>query len=126
MKLRIKGNTLRLRLTQSEVKQFAEQGICSEKTVFGDHSFIYQLHKADVDDVHAEYQLDTVSVAVPDDMADAWANDNESAAIEYTQLNADGSKLLVLIEKDFMCSPNNPRSDESDNFPNPNARNLEC
>ncbi|WP_375587860.1 DUF7009 family protein [Flagellimonas aurea] len=42
MKIRIKGNSIRFRLTQSEVKQLSETGSIIETTEFGPSKFQYQ------------------------------------------------------------------------------------
>jgi len=43
MKLRIKGNSIRLRLLKSEVEKFAEDGRISDETSFGKNAFRYTL-----------------------------------------------------------------------------------
>ena len=41
MKIRIKGNSIRLRLTKTEVDNFAANGFVEEKTEFGNNYFLY-------------------------------------------------------------------------------------
>ena len=43
MKIRIKGNSVRVRLTRSEVDHFAETGYLEESTEFGNSHFLYAL-----------------------------------------------------------------------------------
>jgi hypothetical protein len=43
MKLRIKGNSLRIRLTRSEVNKLADTGYLQEQTIFPNNTFIYAL-----------------------------------------------------------------------------------
>ena len=43
MKLRIKGNSIRLRLLRSEVEEFAEGGSISDETRFGANALRYTL-----------------------------------------------------------------------------------
>ncbi len=48
MKIRIKGNFIRYRLTKSEVQKLADTGYLQEQTVFPNDTFIYAL-QADED-----------------------------------------------------------------------------
>ena len=43
MKIRIKGNVVRIRLTRSEVKRFAEEGYIEASTAFISNVFTYAL-----------------------------------------------------------------------------------
>ncbi len=45
MKIRIKDNTVRFRLTQSEVAKLGEDGIISSFTEFVDRPFIYAIEE---------------------------------------------------------------------------------
>ena len=45
MKIRIKDNSVRFRLTQSEVQELGENGIVSSFTQFIDRPFIYMVKK---------------------------------------------------------------------------------
>ena len=122
MKLRIQGNSIRLRLTQAEVQHIAEGKTVKEHVSFGSGTpvFIYALGVASEEAaLTAHYQGHTMQVVLPPDTAHAWAT-TDQVGIEET-LPVDGSGALhVLIEKDFQCLH---RSDEEepDNFPYPLA-----
>jgi hypothetical protein len=123
MKIRIRGNSLRLRLLRSEVKQFAEVGLITESIRFAmGQSLVYALEaKEDVDSVTAFYRAGRVSVHVPKAMALEWALSDTISLVAEQAVGA-AETLSLLIEKDFTCL--NPRAvwqeDQSDNFPNPN------
>lgn len=119
MKIRIKGNSLRLRLTQSEVDKFSSEGRVSDSIQFGDKQLIYALQAEARNDVVANFNGEFITVAVPQKEAQKWAS-TEQVGISGNQSIESGKKLELLIEKDFQCLI--PRSeDESDLFENPKA-----
>ncbi|MCW5960693.1 MAG: hypothetical protein KIS76_11070 [Pyrinomonadaceae bacterium] len=118
MKLRIRGNSVRLRLTQSEVDEFGAGEPVSELVEFGDSEetgFRYELKKSSNEDLDASFENGTLSVKVGESAARQWVN-SQDVGIEGT-----AGKLHILIEKDFECLKPRPGEDESDNFPNPNT-----
>jgi hypothetical protein len=121
MKLRIKGNSIRLRLSQTEVKTFGETEICYDNIAFGENVLTYQLHMAEVDSVSAEFGNNTIEIAVPYELAEEWVKDDEMVGFEYNQSFENGEELFILVEKDFQCLSDRKNEDESDNYPNPNA-----
>lgn len=121
MKLRIKGNSVRLRLTQAEVLQFAEQGRVDEMTHFPSGiAFGYSLQCSRVEEVSASFPAGRVVVNVPEAAAHQWTS-SEDVGIEARLENGTKDGFHVLIEKDFQCMQPRPHEDESDNFPNPLA-----
>ncbi|MFY0675238.1 MAG: hypothetical protein JXQ87_17720 [Bacteroidia bacterium] len=124
MKLRIKGNSIRLRLSQSEVKKFGESEICFDKIAFGETSLTYQLHMAEVDSVTAEFGNNTIAVAVPSELGQKWVSDNEMVGFDHNQTFKNGTQLFILIEKDFQCLTERKHEDETDNFANPQAGDV--
>ncbi|MBI1183473.1 hypothetical protein GC194_04345 [bacterium] len=126
MKLRIKGNSIRLRLTQSEVAQFAETEICFDRISFGSTELVYQLHMAEVESMKADLTNNTLSVEVPYESAEKWATSDEEVSLEHYQPLQNGEQLYILVEKDFACLKPRDNEDESDNFPNPNADSETC
>ena len=118
MKLRLKGNSIRLRLTRRELGQLASEGAVEESVEFGKsgRKFVYALEAArEVDTIRAEYEDDRLLVIVPARQACQWA-DSEEVGI---QTDIDG--LHVLVEKDFACLKPRQGEDEADMFPNPNS-----
>ena len=123
MKLRIKGNSVRLRLSQSEVAEFAATGKCEDRTEFGDsnQSFVYSIiAKPDAEKVSARFENGRLSVVVPQSIAESWAQTEETSIGGKQELQA-GKTLSILIEKDFACLTPRADEDESDNFPHPKS-----
>jgi hypothetical protein len=122
MKLRIKGNSIRLRLGQSEVRRLANDGIVEESITFGGgraHRLSYVLctgpnHLA----VTAEYEEGRINVRMPTALARDWAG-SDRVGIEAVQVAGDGNELKILIEKDFKCIDAPPDESREDAFPHP-------
>lgn len=124
MKLRIKGNSARLRLSRTEVGELAAGKDVSESIAFGplpEDRLIYRVVVADdPSGIAAALSDGVITFTLPASAAREWAAGDE-VSIEFTKMVGDGAELTVLIEKDFACL--NPRrgEDEGDMFPNPNA-----
>ncbi|PIB34600.1 hypothetical protein BFP72_03830 [Reichenbachiella sp. 5M10] len=116
MKLRILNNSIRLRLSQTEVDTFAETGQVSAQTHFGTQTLTYTLSRAEVNDVQASLSHNEITVAVPIHIADKWLSPEEVGFDNEGQ-----TETSVLVEKDFQCLHKRPNEDESDSFPNPLA-----
>lgn len=116
MKIRINGNFIRLRLSQSEVKQFASNGSVGDAIQFGENSLTYQLVSLDQKEVSVDFDGSNISVTVPLELSDQWT---ETDLVGFE--NDDQTHVRILVEKDFQCLHKRPNEDESDNFPNPAA-----
>ena len=117
MKLRIKGNTIRLRLLRSEVERFAADGRISDEINFGEHSLIYSLVSSnDADSTQAAMAGSEIRVIVPNVEAVDWAS-SDRVGIESEQPLGDGETLSILIEKDFVCVGRPDDPDRADAFP---------
>ena len=117
MKLRIKGNSLRLRISQSELTRLMTVGRIEETIQFAPESharLTYVLTVRDVEeDMGLEYLDQTVTVVLSRAAARRWAES------EDVGIYADGM-VTLLVEKDFVClDGNNP--EDVDAFPNPKA-----
>jgi hypothetical protein len=120
MKLRIKGNSIRLRLTQTEVANFAKNGYLEDHTEFGNTAFTYALaNDANAQSLSAILEGVKITIQVPDAVAQNWISTNE-VGFQHRQLLSNGKELFLLVEKDFVCL-DNTFEDQSDNYPNPNA-----
>jgi hypothetical protein len=122
MKLRIKGDSLRLRLTQGEVRELEEHGAVEDRVRFGSGTQLtYRLRRdASVPVLSARFGEGTIEVHVPDSSALAWCRSNE-VTLSGAQPAAADAELRVVVEKDFACLTVREGEDESDNFPNPNG-----
>ena len=123
MKLRIKGDSIRLRLTRTEVNRFGETGRVEETVHFpAGRRFIYAIVRSpDANSLTASFDGHAMIVTIPDDWAQEWV-DTERVGFECTCSLGEGV-LHLLIEKDFECLHKRP--DEEDAFPNPLAEATE-
>jgi hypothetical protein len=118
MKLRIKGNTIRLRLTKSEVDFFEKENHIKEETDFGNSVFSYSLiTDANAAVITAQLYDNTVTVTIPKANAIEWFTTNMVGLNAEMEIGS-GRKLYILIEKDFKCLDETVE-DQSDNYDNP-------
>ncbi|MBO6532317.1 MAG: hypothetical protein JJ885_14755 [Muricauda sp.] len=118
MKIRIKGNSIRFRLTQSEVKQLSETGSIGETTELGENVFRYQVKlMPEANQLQASYIDHTILLMVPETDGKNWFHDN-TVGFEHEMELPNRKKLHLLLEKDFTCLENRAE-DQSDNYPNP-------
>lgn len=127
MKLRIKDNTVRLRLTRGEVDTLRESGFVASKTGFpGGREFHYRVESSPASVNPAAFFSDnTVTVRLPETAVLAWAT-GEQVSLPGEQVLDDGDRLQVLVEKDFACLAPREGEDESDMFPHPQAGADSC
>ena len=124
MKLRVRGNSLRLRLGRGEVRRLAEEGRVEERTEFGPGTrpLVYEVLAIDVPAISATFEDGRITVGVPRTLARQWAADDR-VGIEGAQPTG-GEPLRILIEKDFECLDAPPGERQDDAFPNP--RGTRC
>lgn len=120
MKLRIKGNSLRLRVTQGELAQFSRVGRVAERIEFGGGAMLtYALVRdAGITAMRSTFGNATIEVHVPEAAAHHWCT-SDDVALAGTYALPEGD-MRLLVEKDFGCLAVREGEDESDNFPNPN------
>ncbi len=118
MKIRIKGNTIRYRLTKSEVEKFCETGYFKEQTEFETTLFSYELKaRKEIDKLEADFDNNTVTVYFPEADSIEWAANN-IVGFNSIYKTKTGKELSILIEKDFVCMDETVE-DQTDNYPNP-------
>ncbi|WP_031429049.1 DUF7009 family protein [Flavimarina sp. Hel_I_48] len=123
MKIRIKQNSIRFRLTRSEVEQVCKQGHYEEETDFNSGQFRYSVcTKEGIENLEAYFIENRITLYLPDTYATQWL-DSEQVGFEHNMPLENGKELLLLLEKDFVCMDDN-REDQSDNYPNPMAEKL--
>jgi hypothetical protein len=107
MKLRIQGNSLRLRLSEAEVQQFAQTGRVAEAVAFGpgpDQTLQYVLAQREgLAAITVEYSGNTVTVCIPEVVAAAWIG-NVAAGLSGSVDNGTEKGLKILVEQDQHCS----------------------
>lgn len=113
MKLRIQGNSLRLRLTRKEVAQLRDRSSVESSIVFAPgHTLFYLLEGSfDVKVVTADFEGQVIHVTVPTQMMTEWA---ESEQVSIEAPSQDG--VLLVIEKDFHCL-HQAREQDPDAYP---------
>ncbi len=121
MKLRINGNSIRLRLLRSEVGTFVVTGRIEHTIHFAssDDAFLtYGLeHEADLVNVVVRHKQSEVTIVLPSQQATSWAETVQIGI--YSAVNLGGHGILnVIIEKDFACLDLSD-ADNHDTFPNP-------
>ena len=119
MKLRFHGNTLRLRLSQSDVTRLAETGRVEEQVMFAPkQTLVYVIESGVVegggDEIRASFENGRIRVTLPAAVAKHWVESDE------TGIESSGGPLTVLVEKDFQCLHRDGDKD-GDAFPNPLA-----
>jgi len=98
MKLRMRGDSIRLRLTRSEVALFEETGHLEEVVSFPSGELRYALERSTDSPLAADFINGTLTVRVPASVAHLWA------ATEQVGTEAQCGQLNILIEKDFQCA----------------------
>jgi hypothetical protein len=118
MKIRIKGNSLRYRLTRPEVEQFSETGLVEERVNFGSATLSYALCSTDAGELSATFDNNRITLYLPAALVDEWLH-TDKAGFEYRMpLNGTKESLYLLVEKDYTCL-DKVEEDQSDNYPNP-------
>lgn len=118
MKLRIKGNSIRLRLSKSEVEKVAIAKYLQETTSFGNRTFSYSLQIKDGgNELSADFADGEITVFIPESLIKDWAVNRVVGFESRMQINNTES-LYILIEKDFQCL-DKTMEDQSDNYENP-------
>jgi hypothetical protein len=115
MKLRFQANSLRLRLSQSEVARLAEHGRVEETVTFAPgQTLSYAVESGAGSAIVATFAANRIRVALPLSVARNWIDSDE------TGVEGSGDGLKVLVEKDFQCL-HRPGEEDPDAYPNPMA-----
>jgi hypothetical protein len=114
MKIRIKSNTLRYRLTRTDISALAQEGYLEEQINFAGNPLIYSVQLTDGHILTSSYIDHKITLSMPHKMIEELT-DTDRVGFD----NQDGG-LHLLIEKDFTCL-DNVDEDQSDNYPNPLA-----
>jgi hypothetical protein len=126
MKLRIKGDSLRLRVSRSELDHFSPANPLQETIHFGpapDATLTYALAWAEtIEQPDVTYASQTVTVRIPSELARQWKTSDAVSIAATVDLGSAGT-LDVLVEKDFACL-NHSDADNADAFPNPNLAGI--
>ncbi len=127
MKLRVRDNSIRLRLTQAEVELVRADGLVRGRVpLAGSNNFDYVLESSPAT-VKSEAHIsnNVLTVRVPEAEILSWS-DSDEVSISATQLVDGGDELTILVEKDFACLAPREGEDETDMYPHPMAGKESC
>ncbi len=125
MKLRLRENSIRLRLLQTEVRQLSETGNISERIIFGVNPtevLTYSLRvSGETEKIFAQMTDNRIEIFLPVLTAEKWADSNDVGLYE-TQNIGDLGELKITVEKDFVCVERPSDEDNKDAFPHPTMK----
>ena len=121
MKIRIRGNSVRFRLTRSEVDELCKTGCVEEKTAFNESSFSYAVKASEEkENLYASFVEGTITLYVSNVLLLDW-DTNDNVGFYHNQSLNTGKELTLVLEKDFVCM-DQKTEDQSDNYPNPKMK----
>jgi len=126
MKLRIRSNSIRLRLKRGEVDQLAAGTSIVEETHFPGAVLTYRLDVSENSSISATFDNGSLTVSLPKSKVLDWASTDDVSLFAEQTLPGSGA-LSLLIEKDFKClEPGHHRDceDDDDTFPHPGAQST--
>jgi len=123
MKLRIRGNSIRLRLSQTEVASLETSGRVADQIVFGPGVALAYVLVVDaaIEATQAAFEGDTVTITIPSAVMRAWSDPAE-VSIHGSQALGEDEVLKILVEKDFACLEPREGEDQENLFPNPGSQ----
>src|SRR5579871_2722760 len=124
MKLRIKGNSIRMRLDRRDLGQLLDCGHVNDAVKFGPapgQAFTYavQIGPAPRGLPQVEYAPGQILVKIDREDVIEWQN-SDRVGFDHQQ-SCDGGTIRVVLEKDFACL-DRPAGEEAEDawaFPNP-------
>jgi hypothetical protein len=120
MKIRIRGNSLRIRINKNEVDELCAGGRLEEHTQFPNGRFTYILEQTKAGNhLSAGFEQGCIAMQVPESLTEGWSN-NDVVGFDHHLALPDGGQLFLLLEKDFKCIDNTMMEDQSGNYDNPN------
>lgn len=122
MKLRIKDQSIRFRLSQNEVQKLDTEGEIVASTCIGESALTYVINRALEQTFSCNFLEGKISVRVPIDILQTWCNSDQVSIECNLPKSGQIPSLQLLIEKDFQCLIERAGEDESGLFPNPQAQ----
>ena len=127
VKLRILGDSVRLRLTQGEVKRLRAGNPVEAQAHFGGPHLTYRCVPSDhvtspTADLSLEDDAAVIRLRIPTLRVAGWADTDEVSILAEQRLDEDRT-LRILIEKDFACLKPRDAVQDADTFPHPLAGN---
>ena len=119
MKMRIRGNSIRLRLLRSEVAALVDAGKVSEQINFGNAPLTYTVvSSTEAENISAKFAGSEITVFLPRNLVKDWA-DSADLSLEAEQKLDGNKRLKILVEKDLVCVTRKDDPDNRDAFPDP-------
>lgn len=120
MKIRINDNSVRYRLSKSEVDEICNIGLITSTINFGTNTLTYTLEaRSNINQLEVDYDCNCIAILIPIKFTENW-DTNDIVGFENLMAISENESLKILVEKDFKCLDNTDE-DQSDNFENPNA-----
>lgn len=124
MKLRLKGNSVRVRLDRRDIEGLLERGRVEDSLRFGPgqaFSYAVETGPAPRERPTASYADGRLTIRITPEDAQKWLA-GDRVGFEHEQV-VDGGVVRVLLEKDFACIDRQAGEEADDTyaFPNPSA-----
>ncbi len=118
MKPRVKGNSLILRITRSELSKLYEAGRLEETIYFStDHhsKLVYALeHESRTKSITLRYQSPEILFVLPSERLERWILSDQKGVYTTIDLGSQGA-IELLIEKDYECLDKTQKSNPDEN-----------
>ncbi|WP_034923693.1 DUF7009 family protein [Gillisia sp. CAL575] len=119
MKIRIRGNSVRFRLTKNEVEQLCREKFIEEQTNFPNLDFTYAVRVSATKNLEVDFANNKISLQISEELLQGWDTNNK-VGYSHSVPTSNGRTIDILLEKDFTCLEDRGE-DESNNYPNPKS-----
>ena len=120
MKLRLNGDSIRIRVGPAEVRQVAQGQPLVARTRFAPGATLtVTLSIGPAEATAATFDGRDLRVTLPAPAARRWAAADDQVSVGGTQDAGDGRRLSIVVEKDFECLHG---EQEGEAFPHPGGR----
>jgi hypothetical protein len=124
MKLRLKGNSVRVRLDRRDIEGLIDRGRIDDSVRFGpglSFSYAVEIGPAARGRPKASYAGGRLTIRIDPEDAEGWLA-GDRVGFDHEQV-VDGGVVRVLLEKDFACIDRTAgeEADDAYAFPNPSA-----
>lgn len=115
MKIRIKDNSVRLRLAQNEVSDLVNNGEVFSECNFMNNVLTYGIKASTGEAITCTFDNNKVTVKVPQELLVNWDTDTRVG------FQNEDTNLSILVEKDWQCLKPRDHEDESNLYKHPAA-----
>ncbi len=125
MKLRLRGNSIRLRLTQTEVGLLGSGGQVTDSTALGPELFLeFGVRPGAHEHIEISATAHGFFILVPQNTLSHWASGDEEGFEAEVRIS-DSETTRVTVQKDYACLK--PRGEEDhDAFAHPDSETQKC